>query len=75
MARYSRLLTSKELVELKPYLKYAQQNIEIYDWEVVIQAFIVGLEGCLYRTPFVRRLAKAYIADTVNVNLPKYLSQ
>jgi len=75
MARFTRVLTSKEFVELKPYLKYAQQDIEIHDWEVLIRAFsVVVSEGCLYRTPFVRRLAKAYTADTGNVNLPKCLT-
>jgi hypothetical protein len=73
MARYSRLLTSKEFLELKPYIKYLNQDDEIdaKDFEETFKALVH--KRYIFRTPAIRNIAERYIADKGATNLPKCL--
>jgi len=73
MARYSRLLSSKEFVELKPYIKYLHQDDEV-DTEKFVETFEMLVKNrYIFRTPAIRNIADRYIADKGVTNLPKCL--
>jgi hypothetical protein len=73
MARYSRLLSSKEFSEVKPYLKYLHLDYEI-DAKKFAETFeILVKKRHIFRTPAIRNMADGYIADKGAKNLPKCL--
>jgi len=74
MARFSRLLTSKELVELKPYIKYLHQDTEIDEAEFKETLEMLVQSRFIFRTPTIRLIAERYKADKQVANLPKCLS-
>jgi len=73
MARFTRVLTSKEFVELKPYIKYLHQEYRgdfaefTATFEKLVQRRLIN------RTPIVRLIANGYMADKKVLNLPKCL--
>ena len=71
MARFSRLLTSKELVELKPYIKYLHQDTEIDEAEFKETLEMLVQSRFIFRTPTIRLIAERYKADKQVANLPK----
>ena len=73
MARFTRILTSKEFVELKPYIKYLHQDSEVNDedFEETFKALVH--KRYIFRTPAIRNIAERYIADKGATNLPKCL--
>lgn len=73
MARFSRLLTSKELVELKPYIKYLHQGTEIDEADFAETLEMLVQRRFIFRTPTVRMIADRYKADKQVINLPKCL--
>jgi hypothetical protein len=73
MPRLTRLLTSKEFVELKPYIKYLHQDYEV-DAERFAETFeLLVKKRYIFRTPAIRNIADRYIADKGVTNLPKCL--
>lgn len=73
MARFTRVLTSKEFVELKPYIKYLHQGTEVDDAEFTTTLEMLVHRRLINRTPTVRVLSERYIADKQVPNLPKCL--
>lgn len=73
MARFTRVLTSKEFVELKPYIKYLHQGIEVDEAEFTTTLEMLVHRRLINRTPTVRVLSERYIADKQVPNLPKCL--
>jgi len=73
MAKFSRLLNSKELVELKPYIKYLHQGTEIDEAEFADTLEMLVQRRFIFRTPTVRMIADRYKADKQVINLPKCL--
>lgn len=73
MARYSRLLTSKELVELKPYIQYLNQDTELNSDEFAKLFATLVQNRFIFRTPTIRIIADRYKADKKAINLPKCL--
>jgi hypothetical protein len=74
MARFTRVLTSKEFVELKPYIKYLHQDTE-FDAEEFAETFKMLVQRrFIFRTPTVRVLAERFLADKQVSTLPKCLT-
>ena len=74
MARFTRVLTSKEFVELKPYIKYLYQDSVIEDAEFTATLKMLVQRGLIDRKPTVRVIAERYMADKQVPNLPKCLT-
>ena len=74
MARFTRVLTSKEFVELKPYIKYLNQDTALDEAEFTTALEILVQGRLINRTPTVRVLAERYKADKQVPNLPKCLT-
>lgn len=74
MARFTRVLTSKEFVELKPYIKYLHQGTEVDEAEFTATLEMLVHRRLINRTPTVRVLAERYKADKQVPNLPKCLT-
>lgn len=73
MARFTRILTSKEFVELKPYIKYLHQDSSV-DADDFAETFeMLVQKRYIFRTPAIRNIAARYIADKGVTNLPKCL--
>ena len=73
MARFTRILTSKEFVELKPYIKYLHQDYGV-DAEKFAETFeMLVQKRYIFRTPAIRNIADRYMADKGVTNLPKCL--
>lgn len=73
MARFTRVLTSKKFVELKPYIKYLHQGTEVDEAEFTATLKMLVHRRLINRTPTVRVLSERYIADKQVPNLPKCL--
>ncbi len=73
MPRFTRVLTSKEFVELKPYIKYLHQDTAVDEAEFTATLEMLVQRRLINRTPTVRVLAERYKADTRLQNLPKCL--
>ena len=74
MARFTRVLTSKEFVELKPYIKYLNQDTALDEAEFTTALEILVQGRLINRSPTVRVLAERYKADKQVPNLPKCLT-
>lgn len=74
MARFTRVLTSKEFVELKPYIKYLHQGTAVDEAEFTATLEILVHRRLVNRTPTVRVIAERYIADKQVLNLLKCLT-
>jgi len=74
MARFTRVLTSKEFVELKPYIKYLHQGTAVDEAEftATLEKLVNG--RLIVRTPTIRFIAGRYKADKQVTNLPKCLT-
>ncbi len=74
MARFTRVLTSKEFVELKPYIKYLHQGTAVDEAEftATLEKLVNG--RLIVRTPTIRFIADRYKADKQVTNLPKCLT-
>ena len=74
MARFTRILTSKEFVELKPYIKYLYKDIATADEAEYIATLEKLVKSRLIvRTPTIRYIADRYKADKQVTHLPKCL--
>ncbi len=73
MARFTRVLTSKEFVELKPYIKYLHQGTAVDEAEftATLEKLVNG--RLIVRTPTIRFIADRYKADKQVTHLPKCL--
>ena len=73
MARFTRVLTSKEFVELKPYIKYLHQGTAVDEAEftATLEKLVNG--RLIVRTPTIRYIADRYKADKQVTHLPKCL--
>jgi hypothetical protein len=74
MARFTRVLTSKEFVELKRYIKYLHQGTELDEAEFTATLEMLVHRRLVNRTPTVRVIAERYMADKQVPNLPKCLT-
>ncbi len=74
MARFTRVLTSKEFLELKPYIKYLHQGTNVDEAEFSATLELLVQRRLINRTPTVRVLAERYKADKQALNLPKCLT-
>lgn len=74
MARFRRVLTSKEFVELKPYIKYLHQGTAVNEAEFTTTLEMLVHRRLLNRTPTVRVIAERFLADKQLTNLPKCLT-
>ena len=74
MARYSRLLTSKESIELKPYIKYLHQDTELDADEFAETFHMLVQRRMIFRTPTLRIIAQRFKAEKQVINVPKCLT-
>jgi hypothetical protein len=74
MAGFKRVLTSKELIELKPYIKYLHQGTALDEAEFTATLEMLVHRRLVNRTPTVRVIAERYMADKQVPNLPKCLT-
>jgi hypothetical protein len=74
MGRFTRVLTSKEFVELKPYIKYLHQGTALDEAEFKATLEMLVHRRLVNRTPTVRVIAERYMADKQVPNLPKCLT-
>ena len=74
MARFTRVLTSKEFVELKPYIKYLHQQYggDFTEFTATFEKLVQ--QRLINRTPTVRLIANRYMAEKQVPNLPKCLT-
>ncbi len=73
MARFKRVLTSKEFFEIKPYIKYLVQSTNFDAADMTENLEMLVKMNLIYRTPTLRIIGERLKADKQLPNLPKCL--
>lgn len=73
MAKFKRMLSSKELAELKPYIKYLKSDRAINEDEFLSTLEQLVRGRYIFRTPTIRHIAAKFMAETGRQKLPKCL--
>ena len=74
MARFKRVLTSKEFFELKPYIKYLVQGTDFHAADMNENLEMLVKMNLIYRTPTLRIIGDRLKVDKQVTNLPKCLT-
>ena len=75
MSRFTRVLTSKEFLELKPYIKYLLvQGTDFHAADMTENLEMLVKMNLIYRTPTLRIIGDRLKVDQQVTNLPKCLT-
>ncbi len=74
MSRFTRVLTSKEFLELKPYIKDLVQGTDFHAADMTENLEMLVKMNLIYRTPTLRIIGDRLKADKQVTNLPKCLT-
>ena len=72
MSNFKRCFTKEEAEIIKPYIKYLSESTKMGSKEIET-IYKMMIQGCVYRTPVLKQMAKNFKAKHPTEKLPKCL--